>query len=719
MEDQQSALSQEQNQQTTVKTGQQKDKAKKRRKQSPDGKRVEPTQPTNQPEQFGQQQKTGEPAQSTTTISLEGQNPAAVRSTEEKPLTQIILPIQEPGVGLEAFEYSFQPVVNQPDPESDAQTLKSYERTLEQQLELMLPDQYEELRAYLVNDNFLSNEEISKALFDEQTTQEKMREHVEAVASSDTPEAVKEKITQYLGEIQQTILNSPLREGIDPSLSYSLQLHHLISGPTAARQLASQEQGVGDQPVQTLGDALNANRVAYEKITDEDQKSAFRKLLPVLEAKLFSGGMLANFVHNYQLLTEIHQDFVKKKDEVAIKQDTGPALSPEPTSPSLPDQQNLKRPETPTGLQQNQPDTTSTQPLTHTPTTEAGLGQRNTDTHSKIITQPINQSQPTQSALTMDNLPLSTPQPGVTRYTLEQIQPQLTRYGIDAASLGKENLNELLSGRKTGNLNLELNDGKGNATRLTDGLYIAEAPGKGPTIFHQAERPSISLPKSFLGHTFTANDKKLLTKEGNMGRVVDLRDRLTGETFKGYVGIDPERNSLTVTRQERINVNKTMWGVELNEKQKQSLLDGKKTLVMGMKDANGNTFDGLVQISAAKRRFAITRVDGQQLQKEWALLKQKPSIGNDLNTGTRQQITPDTNATKPKTNQQINSVKNVSIVEKNGVSRITQDTTKAKGPTNGPKNKKTDSAKTIQKNKVTVNGQSKQSTKKGRGGPRL
>ncbi|CDN32770.1 hypothetical protein BN938_2701 [Mucinivorans hirudinis] len=47
-----------------------------------------------------------------------------------------------------------------------------------------------------------------------------------------------------------------------------------------------------------------------------------------------------------------------------------------------------------------------------------------------------------------------------------------------------------------------------------------------------------------MGHTFTDEDKAALKQSGNMGRVVDLVDKHTGELIPSYISIDRLTNNI-------------------------------------------------------------------------------------------------------------------------------------------------------------------------------
>ena len=76
--------------------------------------------------------------------------------------------------------------------------------------------------------------------------------------------------------------------------------------------------------------------------------------------------------------------------------------------------------------------------------------------------------------------------------------------------------------------------------------------------FRKNEDGSIGLVPHFIrkeqkldeykGHKFSEEDKKNLKATGNMGRVIDLVDKETGEIIPSYISIDRKTSALTARR---------------------------------------------------------------------------------------------------------------------------------------------------------------------------
>ena len=169
-------------------------------------------------------------------------------------------------------------------------------------------------------------------------------------------------------------------------------------------------------------------------------------------------------------------------------------------------------------------------------------------------------------------------------------------------------MDDLLNGRKTGLLQLT-QMGEGDRPFLVSGkLYIVNTPDNGPIIGIQPERKQLLLPNQFLGYELTDRHKQNLEKRGEMGKRVDLTDKVTGKTFAGYVGVDPDTKSLTVLRAERLRVPQTIKGITLTKPQQKNLEQGRAIKLEGMTGNNGQTFNAYVQVSAAKRSLTFANI---------------------------------------------------------------------------------------------------------------
>ena len=118
-------------------------------------------------------------------------------------------------------------------------------------------------------------------------------------------------------------------------------------------------------------------------------------------------------------------------------------------------------------------------------------------------------------------------------------------YGIDRAALeASGDLEKMLDYGKSGLLTVTpyIN---GERFELEARLSFKKLPDGSIGLVPHAIRKEPKLDQEFMGHTFTPEDKENLKKTGNMGRVVELTDKETGEIIPSYISIDRQTNEVT------------------------------------------------------------------------------------------------------------------------------------------------------------------------------
>ena len=133
--------------------------------------------------------------------------------------------------------------------------------------EALIPEEYLELRGYLRNDGFLSNEEINAALRDARLDKNELAQRLADKAIPTDNPALQEKLTDYLWE-----------------------LHEIIQNPTLEKVRADQLYQV--ETLQPIPDA--ERKIGEENQRQANQKQSDRSL------EIVNGGLLANFLHNYK-----------------------------------------------------------------------------------------------------------------------------------------------------------------------------------------------------------------------------------------------------------------------------------------------------------------------------------------------------------------------------------------------------------------------------------
>ena len=160
-----------------------------------------------------------------------------------------------------------------------------------------------------------------------------------------------------------------------------------------------------------------------------------------------------------------------------------------------------------------------------------------------------------------------------------------------------------------------------------------------PVIHAIRKQPELDRP--FYGHSFSAEDKENLQKTGNLGRVVELTNRTTGEKTASYVSIDKLTNELVSLRADRIRIPDDIKGVKLNDEQKQSLTEGKEIYLEGMKAKNGKDFNANVQFNADKRGIEFRFEENQRLNQSYTATQDKSKEFRIPNRLGEHQLSPE------------------------------------------------------------------------------
>jgi len=189
------------------------------------------------------------------------------------------------------------------------------------------------------------------------------------------------------------------------------------------------------------------------------------------------------------------------------------------------------------------------------------------------------------------------------RYQIEDVSwDTMAEIGLDREKLeGIGALESLLKGYKTPMLiPVIFNDGKGVSN--TDARLQLRIDDGGELIVkvHRVCK-KVDFRKKFMGHKFTKEDRVNLLNSGNMGRVVDLIDTVTGEITPSLISLDRMTNELISLRMEFVRIPDVICGVKLDLEQKQILRDGKPLLIENMLSKKGKLFSATVQFNADRQ----------------------------------------------------------------------------------------------------------------------
>ncbi|UZT98993.1 DUF3945 domain-containing protein [Chryseobacterium fluminis] len=202
------------------------------------------------------------------------------------------------------------------------------------------------------------------------------------------------------------------------------------------------------------------------------------------------------------------------------------------------------------------------------------------------------------------------------RFQPEQIDwKTMEKFGLNQEKLEKLNaMDPLLRGFKTNTL-IPITINLGTAVSKMDvrlSLQTADNGEVAVNLHGIRKEPNYNL--KFLGHEFTDEDKKNLKESGNMGRVVDLVNPKTDEIIPSVISRDRLTNELVAYRAEYMKIPDEIKGIQLDEHQKQTLLEGKPLYLEGMTSTKGTTFDATVQFNADKRYVEFIFDNNQKLQ---------------------------------------------------------------------------------------------------------
>lgn len=132
-------------------------------------------------------------------------------------------------------------------------------------------------------------------------------------------------------------------------------------------------------------------------------------------------------------------------------------------------------------------------------------------------------------------------------------------------------------------------------------LSFKEMPDGSIGIVPHTIRKEPRLDEKFMEHEFTPEDKENLKKTGNMGRVVELVDKETGEIIPSYVSIDRQTNEIEAMPVKDVPVTTRIGQTEFTEHEIAELVAGRalpnKEIVLSEK----RKFTATLQVNVERR----------------------------------------------------------------------------------------------------------------------
>lgn len=164
---------------------------------------------------------------------------------------------------------------------------------------------------------------------------------------------------------------------------------------------------------------------------------------------------------------------------------------------------------------------------------------------------------------------------------------------------------------KSGDLTKMLNYGKSDLVKVTPTFGGESFELDARLSFRRNEDGSVGLVPHFIrkeqkldeykGHKFSAEDKKNLRETGNMGRVVDLVDKETGEIIPSIVSIDRKTNELTDLAANKIRVQSKIGETEITQQEQAMLRAGLPVKDKHIVFSDGREFITTLQANVEKR----------------------------------------------------------------------------------------------------------------------
>ena len=209
----------------------------------------------------------------------------------------------------------------------------------------------------------------------------------------------------------------------------------------------------------------------------------------------------------------------------------------------------------------------------------------------------------TQSQKTVEEQAAQTEQPKYHAIDESKIDWTMLKekWGIDRDQLEKSgDLREMLYNRKSQIVTVTPNFG-GEKFPIDARLsFRTDADGNVKVVPHFIRREP-KLDQEFEGYKFTKEDKEALKTTGNLGKVVDLVDKATGEVKPSYVSVDRLTNEIVSVPVKAVFIKDTIGQTKLTMAEISELKKGKALPPKQITDKNGKTYNVVLQVSADRK----------------------------------------------------------------------------------------------------------------------
>ena len=251
--------------------------------------------------------------------------------------------------------------------------------------------------------------------------------------------------------------------------------------------------------------------------------------------------------------------------------------------------------------------------------------------------QTAEQSQPAQQATQQ---PPAVPQQPEKRHTaIDESKIDWTnlkkKWGIDREALEKSgDLREMLYNRKS-QLVTVTPTFAGEKFPIEARLsFRTDKDGNVKVVPHFIHREP-KLNEEFEGHTFTKEDKAALRATGNLGRVVELTDKATGQKVPSFVSVDRLTNEIVSVPVKDVFIKDTIGQTKLTMAEISELKTGKALPPKEITDKNGKTYNVVLQVSADRK--GVEFVPGGVRRQEQQEQKSQTQTGDNAQQQSPQQ----------------------------------------------------------------------------------
>ena len=164
---------------------------------------------------------------------------------------------------------------------------------------------------------------------------------------------------------------------------------------------------------------------------------------------------------------------------------------------------------------------------------------------------------------------------------------------------------------KSGDLQKMLNYGKSDLVKVTPNFGGEAFELDARLSFRKDGEGNVSLVSHFIRkeqkleeykeHKFSDEDRKNLRETGNLGRVVDLVDRETGEIIPSFVSIDRKTNEITDVPASKVRIPERIGNTEITKQEQDMLRAGLPVCDKLIERKDGRKFVTTLQVNVEQR----------------------------------------------------------------------------------------------------------------------